>query len=187
MTAADNWTTRFTKQQRRQMFLRVTVRAIGTTLALFTAYFLWPSHVRTSLGPLTLLILGHLALLSVLVLQIRKILQAQYPILQAIEALSIAIPLLIVVFALVYYLMAQDGSGAFTESLTKMDSLYFTITTLATVGYGDITPVSNAARAVASAQMLLDLVLIGALVRVLFGAARQTAGTRSASDPAPEA
>jgi hypothetical protein len=41
-----------------------------------------------------------------------------------------------------------------------------------TVGFGDITPESNGARIVISTQMLLDLVVIGAVVRLLVSAAK---------------
>jgi hypothetical protein len=51
-------------------------------------------------------------------------------------------------------------------------ALYFTITTFATVGYGDITPTTNATRMLVSFQMLLDVVALGVIVRLLFGAAK---------------
>ena len=40
------------------------------------------------------------------------------------------------------------------------------------MGFGDITPRTDAARLVVSAQMLLDLAIIGAAVRLIFNAAR---------------
>ena len=41
-----------------------------------------------------------------------------------------------------------------------------------TVGFGDITPKTNFAEIVVSIQMLLDLVIIGAVVRLLLNAAQ---------------
>ena len=95
--------------------------------------------------------------------------------------------LLVVVFASAYVAVTRSDPAAFSERLSRGDAVYFTITTLATVGYGDITPVSDVARLIASIQMLLDLVLIGALVRVLFGAAQHTLARRADDlpDPAP--
>ena len=43
----------------------------------------------------------------------------------------------------------------------------------ATVGFGDIAPVSEPARLLVTAQMLADLVLIGTIVKVLVGAAQR--------------
>ena len=40
------------------------------------------------------------------------------------------------------------------------------------MGFGDITPRTDAARLVVTAQMLLDLAIIGAVVRLIFNAAR---------------
>ncbi len=41
-----------------------------------------------------------------------------------------------------------------------------------TVGFGDITPETDLARILVSVQMLLDLVVIGAVVRLLLNAAK---------------
>jgi hypothetical protein len=59
------------------------------------------------------------------------------------------------------------------------------ITTLSTVGYGDITPTTNLSRMLVSTQMLLDLILIGSIVRVLAGAA-QRGLQRQGALPPPE-
>ena len=56
--------------------------------------------------------------------------------------------------------------------MTRLDALYFTVTTFATVGYGDIAPVSQAARLVALLQMVLGLILLGIVARVITGAAK---------------
>ena len=43
----------------------------------------------------------------------------------------------------------------------------------ATVGFGDITPANRPAQLLVSLQMLLDLVVLGVVVKVIFGAARR--------------
>jgi hypothetical protein len=48
--------------------------------------------------------------------------------------------------------------------------MYFTVTVFATVGFGDITAVSQSARAVAMTQMLGDLVLVGLIARAIVDA-----------------
>ncbi len=75
----------------------------------------------------------------------------------------------------------SHNSRAFTESLDQTRALYFTVSVFSTVGFGDITPWTDTARLIVSAQMLLDLVVIGAGVRLIFSAAR----SRVASTPAP--
>jgi hypothetical protein len=48
--------------------------------------------------------------------------------------------------------------------------MYFTVTVFTTVGFGDITATSQLARALVTVQMLLDLIVIGLVIRVFFGA-----------------
>ena len=48
-----------------------------------------------------------------------------------------------------------------------------------TVGFGDISPKGDLARIAVSIQMLLDLVVIGAVVRVLTTAAKSGIGATS--------
>jgi Ion channel len=59
------------------------------------------------------------------------------------------------------------GRGEFEGLATRIDALYFALTTLFTVGYGDIHPVGQLARALVSVQMVLNvgvLALAGGLV-----------------------
>ncbi len=74
------------------------------------------------------------------------------------------------------------------QPLTRADALYFAVTVFSTVGFGDITPKSEAARVVLIVQMLGDLALLGAGVRVLLGAVRRGQQRQDTSDqdgPAP--
>jgi hypothetical protein len=58
-------------------------------------------------------------------------------------------------------------------------AFYFTVSVFSTVGFGDITPKTDLARIVVTAQMLLDLLLLATVVRVYFGAAHMRAARRS--------
>jgi voltage-gated potassium channel len=122
---------------------------------------------------------GLLILLAVTVFQFRTIAKARYPALRAVEALAATVPLFLLLFASAYFTMARISPANFsTHSLTRIDALYFTVTTFSTVGYGDITAVSQSARLVVTAQMLLDLLVLGLGIRVFVGAvqlARQQA------------
>ena len=67
--------------------------------------------------------------------------------------------------------MAQDDPANFSAPmLTRTDALYFTITIFATVGFGDISATSQSARLLVSAQMILDLLVLGLGIRVFMGA-----------------
>jgi voltage-gated potassium channel len=56
------------------------------------------------------------------------------------------------------------------HTLTRTDSLYFTVTVFATVGFGDINPTSQAARVLVTVQMILDLLVLGLGIRVFTSA-----------------
>lgn len=101
---------------------------------------------------------------------IRRILKADLPGLGAIEGLACAVPLFPFMFASVYLSLSHSSSGAFSEPLDHTCALYFAIAVFATVGFSDITPKVGVSRIVVSVQMLLDLVLLGALVKVVVGA-----------------
>jgi voltage-gated potassium channel Kch len=78
--------------------------------------------------------------------------------------------LFLLLFASAYFVMARASPASFSHHLTRTDGLYFTVTTFSTVGYGDITATSQAARLVVTAQMILDLLALGLGIRVFIGA-----------------
>jgi hypothetical protein len=66
----------------------------------------------------------------------------------------------LVLFAFVDYLIAVSGPGQFVGLRTKTDGLYFAVTTLATVGYGDVSASGQLARAVVTVQQLFNLAVL---------------------------
>jgi voltage-gated potassium channel len=109
---------------------------------------------------------------SVFAWQIRRISVAALPELRAVEALGIVIALFLALFSGIYLAMSHESPHTFSRALDHTQALYFTISVFSTVGFGDITPRTDTARLVVSAQMLLDLAIIGAVVRLIFNAAR---------------
>ena len=89
-------------------------------------------------------------------------------------------PLFLLLFAATYFLMAQANTDNFNvHSLTRTDSLYFTITVFATVGFGDISATSQVARMAVMVQMILDLLVLGLLVKVFLNAVEKGRGRRT--------
>ena len=104
---------------------------------------------------------------------------------RAIETLAVAIPLFLLVFASTYLMMANAQAQAFTEPPSKTNALYFTV--IATVGFGDITPKTEAARVAAMVQVIADLVAVGLVARVIVGAVKAGQQQRSADTGAGDA
>jgi voltage-gated potassium channel len=77
----------------------------------------------------------------------------------------------VILFAAGYFLMAQADANNFSvQALTHTDMLYFTVTVFTTVGFGDITATSQTVRLLVTAHMILDLIVLGVVVRVFIGA-----------------
>jgi voltage-gated potassium channel len=108
----------------------------------------------------------------VLALQVRRILHAEVPEATAVEAVIVGVSVFLVLFSLVYLTLSAADPQAFTEPLNRLDALYYTTATFATVGFGDIAAVSQLARAAVTVQMLLDLVVIVAVAKAAFSLAR---------------
>jgi voltage-gated potassium channel len=83
-----------------------------------------------------------------------------------VKELLILLEILLVVFSASYFIIARDNAAEFSGMNTRLDALYFSLTTFATVGFGDIYAKSQLARALVSVQMLFDLVFVGALVSI---------------------
>jgi len=155
---------------RRRMIFWAVLRPMLIITGLLLAYYLLPLWDRRARSTAVSLTLGLVLVTVLLAWQIRKITTSKYPRLRAIEALALTAPLFILVFATVYFATAQSNSAAFSEVLNRTSSLYFTVTIFASVGFGDIVPVTQAARVLVMIQMVGDLVLVGIVARVILGA-----------------
>ena len=170
--------------RRRQVALGV-LRSIASAVVLVALYYLLPLDQLASV-PLTVILVAALLLLAaVAAWQLRLILGSKYPGVRAAEALATTVPLFLLLFASAYFAMARATPAAFGQHLTRTDALYFTVTTFSTVGYGDITAVSQAARLLVTAQIILDLLVLGLVIKLFIGAARVARQARAGTgDPA---
>ena len=162
-------------RERRRAVVTTMLRSLLAFAVVLGVYYLLPvGDGRGDVSTVIRLVLGVLLFGAILAWQIRQILRSAVPALQAVEALIVAIPTFIVVYASTYVGLESALPGSFSHTLDKSTALYFTVVTLGTVGYGDIAPVSTGARLAVSSQIMLDLVLIAVVVRLLTGAARRS-------------
>jgi hypothetical protein len=171
---------------RRWAAVVAVARAVLIAAGLVTAYYLLPLDERGTAGASTLLACGLLAVLLVFAWEVRAIMRSPHPRLKAVEALAATLALFLVLFAGAYYLLARSASSSFSEPLTRTDALYFTLTTFATVGYGDIAPRSQSGRVLTMFQMAGGLLLVGVAARVLASAV-QAGLRRQGREPSAEA
>jgi hypothetical protein len=146
------------------------LRALASTAILVTIYYLLPLNHSSSWLAVTMLVIGLVLLTGLVTIQVRLIAASPFPGLRAIEALATSIPLFLVLFASTYVVMATITASSFSQPMTRTNALYFTVTVFATVGFGDITAKTEAARLVVSGQMIIDLIILGLGARVILGA-----------------
>ncbi|WP_404430895.1 potassium channel family protein [Microbacterium lacus] len=151
------------------------MRALLSMVVLVGLYFLAPlDGLRGVPLGFTLTVAGAL-LVGIGAWQLTAISTSPHPRLRGVEALAITVPLYILVFASAYYAMAlQDASTFDVAGLTRVDTLYFTVTVFSSVGFGDISAASQVARVLVTVQMVLNLIVLGAGIRVFVGVARRT-------------
>ena len=117
-----------------------------------------------------MLVIGLLVLIGLVTFHVRSIIASPFPALRALEALATSVPFFVLLFASTYVVMATIAASSFSQPMSRTDALYFTVTVFATVGFGDITPKTEAARLVVTGQMIVDLIILGLGARVILGA-----------------
>jgi hypothetical protein len=78
-------------------------------------------------------------------------------------------------------------SGQFAELHDRTDALYFNVTTLATVGFGDVHATGQLARAAVTLQIVFNLVFLGTAVAQISGILRARASRHRAGRQASKA
>ena len=69
----------------------------------------------------------------------------------------VAYALIIITSALMYFFLP----GVFKEDISFGDGLYFSVVTITTLGYGDLSPISGFGKTVAAFEALLGVILMG--------------------------
>ena len=82
-----------------------------------------------------------------------------------------AVGSMIFFFSSAYWFLSLYRPEAFSESLSKLDALYFTVTAFSTTGFGDIHAVNEAARSFVTAQLIYGFIVISVVVTIVFGQA----------------
>jgi len=155
---------------RRRLVALGVLRSLAAAVVLVALYYLLPLDHLAKVPLWLILAVGLVVLLAVATWQLHLVLRSSYPGVRAGEALATTVALFLLLFAAVYFVMERATPASFSHHLTRTDSLYFTVTTFSTVGYGDITAASQTARVLVTVQMILDLLALGLGIRVFIGA-----------------
>ena len=167
----------------RPMWLEVVYSALRTVVGLVFIFWLLStvpeeSDPRVSI-PIVLLIIGMAIYALVLRLQLRRVVRAKRPGLIAAESLILSAGLFIAIFSGIYVVIEGDSPGSFSEPIDHFTATYFTLTVLATVGFGDVTATSDTARFIVMMQMALGLGFLAVIIKVFTGAAQRAVQSRN--------
>ncbi|MET0863123.1 MAG: ion channel [Nakamurella sp.] len=159
------------------MLLRVTV----TIVLLFGAYFLIPTRGDGGDSDLPWLALELTVFGVIVAIQVPAIVKSKYPRLRAVESMAVTVPLFLLIFSRIYLSTSIADVNSFSQPLDHTTALYFTVTVFATVGFGDIVATTNGMKLLVTAQMLLNLAVLGLVIRVISSAAERGVARKKAS------
>jgi hypothetical protein len=169
----------------RRAVVGTLIRAIGGAVAVLVLYYALPFASESTAGIVFRVVVATVAVAAMMFWQVNAILHAELPQLRAVDALVVSVSLMVVLFAATYESLSLRDPGSFTEVLDRTDALYFTLTTLTTVGYGDITAVTENARIIVMIQMVFNVAVIGVSVKLILGTVRHRLSVADADEGRP--
>lgn len=166
----------------RRLLLVAMARVLGVVAATLLVYFLLPIEGSGAASAAAVAACAGIAvILIVFARQITRVSRSRRPVLAALEALVLVFGLFLSFFALLYVSISESDPDAFTQDVNKVAGIYFTMTVLTTVGFGDISAVSDTARVMVTLQMVLGMVLIGTAFKALGFSAKRAVTARTNS------
>ena len=150
------------------------VEIVGLSVLALVVYFVMPLESDFAMWWAGLVVAGVVgALLPFAVRRALRVLDSEHPLADAVASLALFVSLLAVSFSTVYFVLGTRYDGQLNGIETKIDALYFTVTTMSTVGYGDIVAVGETARALVTANILTNVVFLAMAVRIVSWAWQQ--------------
>lgn len=130
-----------TVAERRRALVKSSVRFLAIFLGVTAAYYLLPfASASSDLQAVASLLTGAVRFIVVMIWEVRRILRADLPELRSVEAIAVAVPFFLTIYAAAYVTLSGFSPGSFSQPLNRTGGLYYSIVTFGTVGYGDIAP-----------------------------------------------
>jgi Ion channel len=158
---------------------RSVLRATLSVVFIIALYYTVPITPHSDLGAVVRMVAAGVLVAAVAIWEVRAVSRARYPLVRAIDALAVAVTVMVAVFATFYLNLSSRDADAFSEPLQRTTSLYFTMVTLTTVGFGDITAQSDGARIAVMVQLVFDVAVIGSTAKLIVETAKRRATARA--------
>jgi voltage-gated potassium channel len=159
-----------------QRWLRL---GLACGLALFL-YFVVPVSPRLPAEAIVLRALAAVAALAILAFAIlwQVRLTMEHGLDRRVDGLVVSLVIVVLAFALGFYLLNAQDPEQLEGLATRVDALYFTMSTLTTVGFGDVHATGQSARIMVVIQMAFNLVFVATAAAVLSARVRAAATKR---------
>lgn len=144
------------------------LRPLWVLVGLLVAYFAFPAE-WTDQYPLTFALsllgtVGSLALVgTIMVKELSYVRQGLAG--RGARALSILLVFLVVGSSLAFFLVDQARPREVIGLETRIDALYFTLSTMTTVGFGDVHAEGQIARTMVCVLIVFNVVVVASLIR----------------------
>jgi len=165
-------------------------RALCGIVLMLIVYFTVP--LGQDDDPLPLFVAGTIAVLGILAVAFligRQILEifasGGYA---RLAPLAVLFAAAVIAFAAAFFMLERSNPGEVPGLETRLDSLYMSMVSLATIGYGDLHPEGQVARGLSCFQIVFNLVVVTLAVKTFsFGLQARMHRTVDASPNADEA
>jgi hypothetical protein len=172
-------------RRRLRLADRPWTTVVAVLVAVLAVYFVVPVDAeRAPLGVLAGVVISVTALVTVVLAVAREVRGARR---LSGWHLLLALEVALVVFSFIYYFVATRHPGEFAGLNTRLDALYFSTATAATVGYGDVHPVGQEARALVTLHMVFNIVFIATVVTLAKAWMTERRAARHGEEPPDEA
>jgi len=144
-------------------------RPFRTLLGLLIAYYAYPVELSESSPFIVVLSLagtvGGLILVGAIMVKelgyVRRGGPGRGP-----RLLAMLLVLLVMASSLTFFLLNQQAPDQISGLETRTDALYFTLSTMTTVGYGDVHAQGQLARALVCVLLVFNVVVVASLIRL---------------------
>ena len=150
------------------MLLREWGRPLLSLVGLVVAYYVYPADFGNApLAVLELIVAaGGLALLGVMMLREVDHLRRGESV-RSLPAIAMLVMLVVVGFSMSFFILAENAPDQMAGVETRTDALYFTLSTMTTVGFGDVHATGQFARVMVISLITFNVVVVATLLRGL--------------------
>lgn len=142
---------------------RPGLSAIGLLVAYYAVPVSWDSSAAAIILSLVATSAGLILLAGMMTLELHHVRRGTKG--HSDRVVVMMLLLVIIAFSMTFYLAELSDPDQLAGLRTRTDALYFTLSTMATVGYGDVHATGQVARAVVCVLIAFTAVVVASLVR----------------------